>query len=268
MTKLLKSLLIISTFLFFTSCEFIKNTLTYKDKTKEFVESIIKEDYDKTLDLFALEHDMAKNVDKDEIKKGLINFRELLVKNFGTELDFSLMSSEKKYSSNKGESTPPNTTLALIQFSNEKEFGVLKVLFDDKSGKILNINTLDVKESIPSMTIFWLFGLLALCVPIFNVYVIRKIKRSNLKKKWLKYLAVLFFNAPTLTYAAVNGFSFDLINFQFFFGISFSYTGFLNSFWAFGLPLGGLYWFWKLKKNEEQLVVIQNDQEVANTSDI
>lgn len=259
MTRLLKIALLISTVSFFIGCDFIKNTLTYKDKTKEFIESIIKEDYDKTLNLFALDHEMAKNVDKEEIKKGLINLRELVVKNFGTNLDYSLMSSEKKYSSNREESTPPNTTLALIQFSNDEEFGVFRVLFDDKSGKILNINALDVKEPIPSMTFFWLFGLLAICVPIFNVYVIRQIKRSDLKKKWLKYLAVLFFNIPALTYAAVEGFSFDLLNFQIFLGISFSYSGFLNSFWTFGIPFGGLYWFWKLKQKKESTLNSQNE---------
>ena len=27
--------------------------------------------------------------------------------------------------------------------------------------------------------------------------------------------------------------------------------GYLNSAWTFGLPLGGLYWFWKLKQKSE-----------------
>lgn len=247
MRTIKKIVLTILTVSLLTGCDFIKNTFTYKDKTKAFVETLINEDYDKALDHFAMEHEMAKNVDKAVMKKGLAEFRDLVVKNFGTELNYKFIKSEKKFSSNAEESTPPNTTVALIEFSNDTDFGVLKVLFDDQSGKIININTLDVKNPIPSMTFFWLFGLIALCIPVFNIYVIRKIKRSNLKKKGLKYIAVIFLNVPAITYAAVNGFSFNLLNFQILFGISFGYMGFLQSYWTFGIPLGGLYWFWKLR---------------------
>ncbi len=233
-----------------TSCNFIKNAFTYKDKTKELVEVLLNEDYDKAIDYFAMEHEMAKNTNIDTMKMGLANLRELIINNWGDELEYSFMKSEKKFSTVEEENTPPNTTIALIEFSNNKEFGVFKVLFDDRSGKILNINTLDIKRPIPSMTLFWLFGLLALCVPIFNIYVIRKIKKSKLEKKWLKYIAVIFLNVPAFTYAAVNGFSFSLLSFQILLGVSFSYMGYLSSAWTFGLPLGGLYWFWKLKMNK------------------
>jgi hypothetical protein len=124
-------------------------------------------------------------------------------------------------------------------------------LFDDKSKKILNINTLDVKEPIPSMAFFWIFGLVAICIPIFNIYVIRQIKRSNLKKKWLKYIAVIFLNVPAITYSAVTGIALKLLNFQILLGISFGYMGYLSSFWTFGIPLGGLYWLWKLKQHSK-----------------
>jgi hypothetical protein len=28
--------------------------------------------------------------------------------------------------------------------------------------------------------------------------------------------------------------------------------GYLNSFWTFGIPLGGIYWLWKLNKKTEE----------------
>lgn len=247
MNLIRKILLTILTISLLTSCDFIKNAFTYKDKTKEFVETLLNEDYEKSVDLFAMEHEMAKNTDVEALKKGLVDFRKRIVDNFGIELEYSFMKAEKKFSTNDEDNTPPNTTVALVEFSNDKEFGVLKVLFDDNSGKILNINTLDVKEPIPSMTVFWLFGLLAICVPVFNVYVIRQIKRSNRSKKWIKYVAVVFLNVPAITYAAVGGLSYELLNFQILLGVSFGYMGFLNSYWTFGIPLGGLYWFWRLK---------------------
>ena len=125
-----------------TSCEMISNAYKYKDTTKEFVETLLKEDYNKAIDYMAMEHEMAKNANVDSIKAGLKIFRNSIVKEFGTELDYSLMKSEKKFSTIKEDNTPPNTTVVLIEFSNKKEFSVFKVLFDDKSQKILNINSI------------------------------------------------------------------------------------------------------------------------------
>ena len=251
-----------------TSCEFVSNTFKYKDTTKEFSQALIKEDYNKCISFMAMEHETTnKNLNIDTLKMGLANFRQSIVENFGTDLEYSFMSSEKTFSTEEGESTPPNTTVVLVEFSNQKEFGVLRVLFDDKSNKIINIKTLEVKEPIPSMTLFWLFGLIAICVLLFNIYMIRQVKRSNLEKKWLKYIAILFFNVPALTYNAVSGFSYSLLSFQIFFGLTFSYMGYLNSTWTFGIPLGGLYWLWKLRqqKNLTGQIVTQIGQ--PNTED-
>jgi len=266
MTRTKQIVLTILTVSLLTGCDFIKNTFTYKDKTMEFVETLLMEDYNKCVDLFAMEHETAKNTNIDTMKMGLANFRQLIVNNWGTKLEYSFMKSEKKFSTVEADNTPPNTTLVLVEFNNQKDFGVLQVLFDDKSKKILNIKTLDVKAPIPTMTYFWLFGLLAICIPIFNIYVIRQIRKSDLKKKWLKYIAVIFLNVPALTYAAVNGFSFSLLSFQILLGVSFGYMGFLNSYWTFGIPLGGLYWFWKLRqsKNEQIETELSTDQNIEN----
>ncbi len=236
-----------------TSCEFISNPFKYKNTTEEFVEAVINEDYDKCIDLFAIEQPMDQNALIDSIKAGLPGFRHLIVSNFGEHLEYSLMKSEKTFSTIEGNSTPPNTTRVLVEFSNQDEFGVLTLLFDDTSKKIINLKPLDVKQKVPNMLPFWLFGLLALCIPIFNIYVITLIKKSNLKRKWLKYLSVLFFNVPAITYSAISGIGFKLLNFQILLGITFNYMGYLNSMWAFGIPLGGLYWFWNLQTKKENL---------------
>ena len=131
----------------------------------------------------------------------------------------------------------------------------MQVLFDDHSKKIINIKTLDVKEQKPNMLLFWLFGIFPLIVLCFNIYVIRLIKRSDLKKKWLKYLAVILLNTPAISYAAVGGLSFRLINFQILLGVSFTFMGYLGSVWTFGVPLGGMYWFWKLKQRQRNQMI-------------
>lgn len=245
-------LILILPILLMTSCEFLSNTFEYRKTTEEFTEALLKEDYDKCVDLFAMEHEMAQNINVDTMKAGLPNFRELIIDNFGEELNYTLISAEKKFSTTEGESTAPNTTNVVVQIENKEEFGVLQLLFDDTSKKILNINLLNVKEKIPNMLPFWLFGLLAICIPIFNIYVINQIRKSNLKRKWLKYLAVLFFNVPAITYSAISGLGFKFLNFQILLGISFGYMGYMNSMGGFGIPLGGFYWLWKISNRNEE----------------
>lgn len=247
MTKI-KTIYLLITFTILTSCQFVKNSLTFKDKTQDFVENLMKKEYDNCISKMALESEMGQNTNIDTLRLGLDEFRELIERNFGNgNFEYSLMKSEKKFSTIESENTPPNTTLAFVEFSNKNEFGVFKILFDDNSKKIINISTLDVKEKKPNMTLFWLLVILPLGVLIFNIYIVIKIKKSSLSKKWLKYLAVICLNVPTISYAAVSGFSFELISFQILFGVSFNIMGYLGSVWAFGIPLGGLYGFWKLK---------------------
>lgn len=207
----------------------------------------------------ATENEAYINTNIDTLKLGLANFQTLIVKNFDKKLNYKFMTANKTFSTIEGKSTAPNTTKAQIEFSNDKEFGVFEITFDDNSNKILHIKILDIKEKIPNMTLFWLFGILASCIPIFNIWIIIKIKKSNLRKKWLKYIAVIFLNVPAITYSAVYGLSFNLLSFQILFGISFSYMGYLSSAWTFGIPLGGLYWLWKLNKKANDQMIAENE---------
>jgi hypothetical protein len=197
--------------------------------------------------------DKAPNVNLSEFKVGLDTFRSVIVRNFGSKLEYNFISAEKKISSNKEDNLPPNTTLVLIEFHNTNEVGVLQVLFDDKTAKIENIKTLDVKQPIPNMTKFWLFGLFAIIVLAFNIYTIVMVKRSNLKKKWLSYLAIILLNVPTIQYQAVNGLFFKFLYFQFLLGVSFQNSGYLSSNWAIGIPLGAIFILWKLNSPQEEI---------------
>lgn len=251
MTYLKKSLIILLTFSALFGCEFISNSLTYEKTTRSFVESVLNEDYESASNQMALEHEGFKHISADSLKKDLIGFREIIIQNFGTELEYKFMIARKSFSTMEGQGTAPNTALAQVQFSNSKEFGVFEITFDDFTNKIINIRTLDIKEPIPNMLPFWLFGLFAICIPIFNIYVIRKVYKSSLRKKWLKYLAIIIFNTPSITYNALSGLSFKLIQFQLLLGIGFKHMGYLNSIWSIGIPLGGIYWLWKLKQKEK-----------------
>jgi len=251
MIRIKQALFLILIISVFTSCDFIHNTLTYKSSAKAFTEALLKEDYNTSVGLLVIGPETGS---ADTLKKHLPLVRELIVKNFGTELEYTLMSSEKKFSNLKEDNTPPNSTVILLQISNKKEFGVIRFLYDDTSKKILQLNVLNVKEPVPHMAFFWMFGMFALAVPIFNIYMIRRIKRSTLKRKWLKYITVIVVNVPSFTCHTNGAITFALLGFQFMFGIGFNYMGYINTFWSFGLPLGGLYVLYLLmKKDDEEL---------------
>lgn len=73
-------------------CTFIKDSFTYKDKTKDFVESLMKQDFDKCVPQMALESKMGKNTNIDTLKSGLFQFRSVIEKNFGkNKFEFTLM---------------------------------------------------------------------------------------------------------------------------------------------------------------------------------
>ena len=55
-------------------CDFISDTFNYRDTTKEFVETLIKEDYNKCVELMAMDNEIAKNTNIDTMKMGLANF--------------------------------------------------------------------------------------------------------------------------------------------------------------------------------------------------
>ena len=259
MAKLKVSILILALTLL-TSCEFIKDSFSYKDKTKTFVEDLMAKDYDKCISQMVIESDLGESIDIDNLMIGLEQFRSAIKQNFGNEFEYSLIKSEKKRSTIANQNTPPNTTRALIEFSNKKELGIFQVHFDDKTKKIIDITMLDVKYPIPNMLLFWLFGLLPLTVLIFNIYIIRQVKKSELQRKWLKYIAIILLNVPAISYAAIYGLSFKLLSFQILLGQSFSLMGYSGSVWTFGIPLGGFYCLWRLRKHKyDREITAQNE---------
>ena len=81
-----------------TSCEFISNSFTYNNKTKEFIENLLNEDYDKCIDLFDMDNEMATNTNVDTMKIGLSNFRQVVIKNWGKDLNYTFLTAEKTFS--------------------------------------------------------------------------------------------------------------------------------------------------------------------------
>jgi hypothetical protein len=118
----------------------------------------------------------------------------------------------------ESENTPDHTTLALIEFTNDKEFEFFRFCLMTIQKKIININTFRCKSTHTEYDSFWFFECHHYCSIIQYLC---NTRRKVHYQKWLKYLAVLFFNVPTITYSAVEGLSYKIL-FSILFGISFS----------------------------------------------
>ena len=242
-------LIIFLTALTLISCNFFQNSMEYKETSKKFMNTLINKSVGESIPYFALESEKGKNTNVEEMKNGLENFRQNFIATFGKNIEYEVMSAQKQFSTVQQSNTPPNSTTVLMQFKNDKDFGVLQFLYDDKTKKILNVTPMDAKYPIPNMKLFYFLGILTLIIPAFNIYMINKIRKSDLKRKWLKYIAIILLNFPTFIYNAVTGFSFKLFQFTFL-GFGFSAMGYLNSTITMGIPIAAIYWYWKLKQKE------------------
>jgi hypothetical protein len=259
----IKLLLLISFVSFaFYGCNFIGNVSNYSKTSKELIDGIVKEDYDKVQSLCVIKNDSICGVQIDTFKRRIPIFRKVLISNFGTQLSYTFITAEKTLGGSE------NSTSVSIQFENKQVFGVAEIVFDDRVNKVLKFNIKNIKDPVPDMTIFWLFGLLAISIPLFNIYTIVKIKRTKMKKKWWGYIVVIIFNFPTIIYAAIGGFSFYLYNFQVLLGMGFSLEGYLNSIWSFGIPLGSLFMLWWLKFRVSNSEVSALTEEVINEGNV
>lgn len=233
----------------FSSCSFVGNVNKYSKTSKELINSIVNEDYTKAYDFFA--YNESDKMPLDTFKVQIDNFRELIIDNFGTNFDLSFTLAEK--TTFKTGEPGPHPTKVQIQLKNDSTYGYFTVLFDDEVNKVSKISLMDTKNVIPSMTLFWLFGLLPLLVFGFNIYTIRRVSKSDLNKKWLKIIGIIILNVPALTYSVVNGFKIEPLNFQIFLGISFGMMGYVGTFWTFGLPIGSIIANIKISKSKKSI---------------
>jgi hypothetical protein len=238
-------------------CNLFNNAGTYKKITRNFVEALLRDDYINAIRHFDIENDKPENIDTLVIE--MTYLKKIIKENFGESLKFSFIKSEKNKYNISGNLEMPYATTAFIEIAGKEYVGMLEIVFDDTTEKIINIEILNVHEKLPFMLYFWLFGLLALCVPAFNIYVIIKIRKSTFGSKWIKYITTIFLSYPVIIYNAVSGFSFSWLSFPFLLGIGFNFTGYLGSTWVMGMPVIGFYWLWKLKEHNKMEKLLKDE---------
>jgi hypothetical protein len=256
MKKLIHAVLFLALAFCLNSCDLIdrfsnSNAATeafYRNTTQTFTNSLVNKNFDKCINLINFT-EAQRSGDLTGVRVNLDSLRSTIVKNFGTALEYSFMSSQKHALSDNDDALPPNTTLVLIEFHNTKDIGVLQLVFDDKTSKIDNMKSLNVRQPIPNMTKFWLFGLAALVVLAFNIYALVLVWRStlNIQFKLLYSVAIIVVNVPSILYNAAAGLSFKLLHVQYLMGVNFQKIGYLGAVWDIGIPLAAIFVVYKLK---------------------
>lgn len=251
---------IIGIVILFSSCTFIGNVKDYSEKSKELINSIAQEQYNEVSATF--ESEKYGKVNKDLFIPQIEKIRELIVNNFGMDYDLKFIHANKTTLST--EEPGPYPTTVQIQIKNKTHYGNFTLTFDDEIHQVTNIRLDREKYEIPSMTLFWFYGLLPLLVVGFNIYTIRRVSKSRVKRKWLKIVGIVLLNVPAFTYSVVNGFNIEPLSFQILLGMSFGMMGYANTFWTFGFPIGSLIANYKI--NQSKKIVETND--TVNESEI
>ncbi|MEG0983589.1 hypothetical protein [Algoriella sp.] len=240
--------LLLILFLITNSCQFYYDTIEYKKSSVEFLNNIMDGKINESVNLFALEHEGLKQMDKNTLNEGLYQFHTDMISQYGKDVKFTFLEARKHFSNNNN--SIPNSTNVNYLFENDKKFGFVKFIYDDNSKKILNVEPEFSNKPLPSMIMFYIILLVGLLIPIFNIYVFNMIRKSQLKRKWLKYIVLIILNFPTIKYFPLEGFDFQFFNFQFL-GYGFSYYSIFSNV-VIALPIGAIYWFWKLKKLQKE----------------
>jgi len=140
----------------------------------------------------------------------------------------------------------PAMISSYVQIADKNRFSIFQLTWTGNH-KISGIGMANTIYPVPNLRLFWIVGiLLALLVLGFNIYVIIRVYKSDVVRKWLKYLIIVLLNIPVIGYHAIGGVFFKLLSFQLL-GIGFSADNYLNTYWAIGVPLGAIIVLWRLK---------------------
>ncbi|MDF9801440.1 hypothetical protein OKW21_006749 [Catalinimonas alkaloidigena] len=239
--------------IFTTGCSFLNSSSEGYDNAVSQVNAIANGDFDEAISYFDI--DLSDTAQVNQLKRGIPNIQTAITENFGTDFDLSFSKSDKKFSFSTAddEESVIEPLKVKIQIKNDTHFGIIEATINEQNNKIQYINLLNYKEEIPSYLLLYLAGLIALGVATLNIMAIRRIRKSKLKRKWLRIIGVLVFNVPTITLTALGHFSLD-ISFQILLGIGFSATGIEETLVTFGIPIGSIITLIMVKTGEQKRI--------------
>lgn len=217
-----------------------------------FVEHMVKGDYEQ---LFTQINWDQEGLVKDSVIDYFDVLRYRVQSDFGRDLQYKALGYKQNqliWTSNPDARQEfggkPGVKYSYVQISDPFRFSVFQLGLD-ANNKVLSINMANDIYPIPDSTRFWSIGILLLVIVLaFNIFVLVRVYKSDVTRKWLKYLIVVLVNIPAIGSKLMGGWFFKMFSFQLM-GIGFAAHSYLDAYWVIGLPLGAIIVFWKLRNN-------------------
>lgn len=214
-----------------------------EELSSNFVHSLVNGNSDAALGL------IDPNLHQDSASAMLDALRYRLMNNFGKEISVKTLGSEQVVlllGSNKLLSQSPRRSY--VQIEDGYKFSVIQVVFND-ANKIVSFGMLREIYPKPKTQRMWMIGIPILLIVLgFNIFVMYKVYKSDVRRKWLKFLMILLLNLPSIGYSAINGVFFKIIYINLL-GVSFSYSSYWSTYLVISFPIGAIIVYWKLKNN-------------------
>lgn len=173
--------------------------------------------------------------------------------------------SQKTFSTNQSEATPDGTTRVFFDLVSRDQYIEVETLIDDKSQKIQYLNFPGAARQVPNVAILWLVAAMFLTIPALNIWAMVVIRTHLQKGRMWRYVTVLLFNIPTITYFATGNINLNLLANQMVLGWSLDLSGLSRASVSIGLPLGAIFWILKLRsvsrQGREKVSIAEGGQE-------
>lgn len=227
-------------------CGFVEKNYEYRATAQGFVTAMMSKDYNQAVTFIDFESIKSTNAhyNSDTLKMQILHLQDIISQNFGNHI--RVKSCEIRQEMRE-------EILVKSLFEGDKDYGYLSFSFSSTNNKIIGVQVDNFKAPVPHAGKQYLFYLLSFGVVCFNVYALNRVYRSEIQRKWLRTITILFLNFPTLSYTTSSGLSFQLFHFLIL-GGGFQYGGYNAASASVGLPIGACIVLWKLKNELYPLI--------------
>ena len=247
-TRTIFLLLVVTTL---SSCNFFDEYFTARNKTLEFVNALLAEDFKKCAELMPWA--LYPESPKDTLEMRMRVFKKKLDERMGLNLKATFLSSLTD--KNSAVEPPEIHKLGVVQLANDTCYAKFEVRFDNKTGQVDNIELVSI-DTVPQKANLYVFGFFSLVALSINVFAIWKVMKSSFKRKWLWIIGIMLLNYPALVFTITKGPMLSWNNVPFL-GLDFTYRDIDELGTVVGLPIGALLVFYKIyfKKTEVEQAI-------------
>lgn len=214
--------------------------------SKKFVENIVSGNMLQNLDFIVVD----SNTGKDSAIASFEGMRYRIMNEFGKDVKITSLGYNQAVllmGSARVQDHFDGLKYSYVQIEDKNRFSVFQLSF--AGDKIVDFGMLNEIYAKPDTQKMWFIGIpILLLVLSFNIFVIFKVYKSNVTRKWIKYMMIACLNLPTIGMSSIGGFFFRFISIRAM-GIGVGWGNYFNTYWAVGIPLGGIVVLWRLSSN-------------------